>query len=121
MLGCVLAHVSDVVGAGGHALPELGREAGQGLLGHAERLEPGVAEPHPERDRPAGVEGGDRVEQGDQPPQQFPSRLPVVDAHGHVGARVRIRPGHQGGGLDVVELERGIDLRGHGAPSAILE
>ena len=121
VLGAALADVTEGLGAGGHPLTELRRKAVQRLLGNAgRRLEPGVAEPHAERDRASGVEGGDRVEQGDQSPQQFPSRLRVVDAYGHVGARVRIGPGHQGGGLDVVELQRGIDRRGHDAPSAIL-
>ena len=116
MLRRVLPDVADLGGTSGHAQLELTGEGGQGRGRHAERLESGEAEPHAERHRPAGVERGDRVEQGDQPPQQLPARVPVVDAQCPVRARVRVWPGHQGGGLDVAELQRGVDLRDHGAP-----
>ena len=107
-------HVADHVRPGGHALLELLRERGQRLRWHAERLQPLETEGHRERDRPGGVERGDRLEQGDQPPQQLAPGVPVVDPQRQVGARVGMGPGHQRAGLDVAELELGTVFRGHG-------
>ena len=109
-----LPHVPQVGRAGGHALLELGREAGQRVLRHPERLEPLVAERHPERHRVVGIERRRRVEIRDQAPQQLAPRAPVVDAHDLVRAGVGGRPGHQSPGLDVVQLQRLGRWGGHG-------
>ena len=114
LLWGVLPHVPQVGRAGGHALLELGREAGQRVLRHPERLEALVAEGHPERHRRVGIERRRRVEIRDQAAQQLAPRVPVVDAHDLVGAGVGGRPGHQRPGLDVVQLQRLGRWGGHG-------
>ena len=44
VLGRARAAVAEALGARGHALAELGRERGEDLVGHAERLQAGVGE-----------------------------------------------------------------------------
>jgi hypothetical protein len=106
VLWTALADVAELRRARRHPLPELGREAVERVLWHAERLETAIAQRNgdprvlrPCRRRPPGVDK--RM----QPPHQLPAGGAVVDPKQQIPAHVRRRPLVQRATLDIVEFE----------------
>ena len=115
VLGRALAGVAQLGRPRGHALLELRREAGEGVLRHAQRLEALEAERHGGPGLPVGLGwaggGGDECNQA---AQQVPAVAPVVDAHENHGAGVAGGASVQQRRLDVVDLQADGLLLDHG-------
>ena len=120
VLGAALPTIPQLRGAGGHALPELGREAVERGLRHPQRLEALVREG---RGDPgvAGRIGGrsSRIDEAVQPPDKLAARGTIVDTQQQVGADVGRRALVERPALDVVELQADALRRGHGCVLAI--
>src|SRR5215207_311390 len=106
VLRAALTDVTELGGARCHPLFELRREAVQGLLRHAERLQALIGEGSGDPCVARGL-GRDpaEVDHVGQPPHELPARVAVVDPEEKVAADIRSRPLVQRSALDVVELE----------------
>jgi hypothetical protein len=117
VLGRALAGVAQVGRPRGHALLKLLREAGEGVLWHAQGLEALEAERHGGPGTPVRIRrvasGGDECNEA---AHQLPAVAPVVDAPENHGAGVAGGAGMQQRGLNVVDLQGDGRFRGHGRP-----
>ena len=114
VLGRVLADVAEIGGTSGHALLELGREAGQRLLGHTQRLEAVEREAEGQPSLLGGVgRVGGRGQGRRDPAQQLAAGAAVVDPQQEVGAGVGRGPRPQRAGLDIIKIGRNNRFDGH--------
>ena len=117
VLGRALAGVAQLGRPRGHALLKLLREAGEGVGGHAQRLEALEAERHGGPGLPVRVQwAGSGGYEWNEAAQQLPAVAPVVDAPENHGAGVVGGAGMQQRGLNVVDLQGDGRFRGHGRP-----
>jgi hypothetical protein len=89
VLRCVLADLPELLGARGHALLELGREAVQRVLRDAKRAQPLVGEADRDPRIPIGVgrrPGG--VEEREQPSNELAPGVRVLDLQQQVPADI---------------------------------
>jgi hypothetical protein len=117
VLGRALTGVSQFGCPRGHTLLKLLREAGEGVLWHAQRLEALEAERHGGPGLPFRVQwAGSGGDEWNEAAQQLPAVVPVVDAPENHGAGVVGGARVQQRGLDVVDLQGDGRFRGHGQP-----
>ena len=106
VLRIVDALVAELPGARRHPFAKSLGKALQRILGKAERLKAGIADP----DRKPGIgrspptRGG--IDVRCQPAKKLATRLSIVDAQEHVSAEVRRGPRPENGRLDLVQVER---------------